>query len=52
MKDILGEKLNMDWILDDTNELLIFLGNIKVITEKIGLIFLGWSHFFKTCPGS
>lgn len=46
MKDTFWEKLNMDWIWDDTNELFISLGIIKAITEKTGLIFFRMLSFF------
>lgn len=46
MKDTFWEKSNMDWVLDDTNELFISLGIIKAITEKTGHIVLKMVSFF------
>lgn len=46
MKDTFWEKSNMDWVLDDTNELFISLGIIKAITEKTGRIVLKMVSFF------
>lgn len=46
MKDTFWEKSNMDWVLDDTNELFISLGIIKAITEKTGRIVLKTVSFF------
>lgn len=46
MKDTFWEKSNMDWVLDDTNELFISLGIIKAITEKTGRIVLKIVSFF------
>lgn len=46
MKDTFWEKSNMDWVLDDTNELFISLGIIKAITEKTGRIVLKMISFF------
>lgn len=46
MKDTFWEKSNMDWVLDDTNELFISLGIMKAITEKTGRIVLKMISFF------
>lgn len=46
MKDTFWEKSNMDWVLDDTNELFISLGIMKAITEKTGRIVLKMVSFF------